>query len=92
MTIQEALKRFRKEFSLTQKDVADKLSLLPQGYQIYESKVTPSAEVIKKIANAYDISADYLLGRSDNPKNHKITPAEIKLLESVKSFLSEKNL
>ena len=75
MEIQESLKRFRQNFKLKQKDVAEVLGVTPQAYQVYESKVTPSAKVIKKIAEHYKVSADYLLGLSDNPAP-PVKPAE----------------
>ena len=71
MTIAKALKRFRKEFRLSQRDVADVWGVTPQAYQIYErdtDPVIPSAEVLKKIAVAFNVSADYLLGLSDEPR------------------------
>ena len=52
MTIAESLKRFRKEFRLSQRDVAQVWGVTPQAYQIYEREkdaVIPSAEVLKKI-------------------------------------------
>lgn len=68
MTVQEALKRFRKDFGYTQKQVADELEISQQAYQLYESRSYPSAEVIMKLAKNHGISADYLLGLSDIPK------------------------
>lgn len=68
MTINEALQRFRKEYHLTRKEVADALGIKPQSY-IYEKKdVTPSAKVICDLARAYSVSADYLLGLTDDPR------------------------
>lgn len=68
MELAESLKRFRKNFNLKQKDVAEVLGVTPQAYQVYESKVTPSAGIIIKIATAFGISADYLLGLTDKPR------------------------
>ena len=68
MTYAEALKRFRKEFNLTQKQVADAANLFPQGYQVYEYGREPSVAILCKLADAYNVSVDYLLGRTDNPK------------------------
>lgn len=67
MTIAESLKRFRKTFGLSQKDVADKLGIKQPSYQVYESKVKPSAAVIVKLSQEFNVSADYLLGLSDTP-------------------------
>lgn len=68
MEIHEALKRFRKENNLTQKAVADTLGIKVPAYQRYEyGSVKPAAQIIKDIANAFNVSADYLLGRTDKP-------------------------
>ena len=68
MTIAESLKRFRSEFNLKQKEVAEALGITQQSYQVYESKTIPSAKVVLKLADAYNVTTDYLLGRSDKPR------------------------
>ena len=69
MTIAEGLRRFRKEFHLTQKQVAASCGIGETAYQKYEyGTVNPSFEIITNIANAYHVSLDYLAGRSDNPQ------------------------
>ncbi|MCL2696595.1 MAG: helix-turn-helix domain-containing protein [Oscillospiraceae bacterium] len=35
------------------------------------AKYVPSAEMLIKIADYFDVSVDYLLGRTDNPDSHK---------------------
>lgn len=67
MTYAEALKRFRREFNLTQKQVADAAKIFPQAYQVYEYGREPSISILHKLADAYNVSIDYLVGRSDNP-------------------------
>lgn len=68
MSLPDSLKRFRKEFKLTQKAVADSLGVQENAYQRYEhGKVIPSVLVMTKLADAYNVSLDYLVGRSDNP-------------------------
>lgn len=78
MTIAESLKRFRKTFNLKQKDVADTLGVKQQSYQVYESGTKPSAEVIVKLADAYDVSTDYLLGRTESPRPAQFDEQEVK--------------
>lgn len=93
MTIAESLKRFRKEYNLYQKDVAEKLGVTPQAYQVYEKNVTPSAEVIVKIADAFNVSTDYLLGRIDKPRHEEYDEEEIKsafaLRDAFKSVIRD---
>lgn len=48
--------------------MADGLNIPEQGYQRYEyGKVVPSARVLIALADFYDVSLDYLVGRSDDP-------------------------
>lgn len=86
MTVAESLRRFRKEFHLTQKDVADVLGVTPQAYQVYEVKVKPSAEVIVKIADTFNVSADYLLGRCDTPNGLKSMDIDSAFVQSALAF------
>ena len=80
MTIAESLKRFRKNFNLTQKQVADTLGIKQQSYAPYETKnVMPSAGFIVKLANAHNVSADYLLGLSDFPNSNIENPAPVEV-------------
>ena len=62
-------KKLRLERNLTQKQVADGLGIAEQAYQRYEyGKITPSATVLIALADFYDVSLDYLVGRSDIPE------------------------
>lgn len=64
MTVAEGLRRFRKEKKLTQSDVAQALGIHQQAYQRYEvGKVLPIITVLIKLADAYNVSIDYLVGR-----------------------------
>lgn len=66
MTVAEGLKRFRQERQLTQKDVAKALGIFPQAYQRYEAgRVLPIITFLIKMADTYNVSIDYLIGRSD---------------------------
>ena len=69
MEVADALKRFRHEFGLSQRKVADLVGILPQAYSRYENGqyLLPTAAVLK-LATTYNVSADYLLGLSDNPR------------------------
>lgn len=79
MTVSEALRRFRKEFNLNQQEVAKILDMMPQSYYRYETgKYSPRADDIIKLATAYGVSADYLLGLSDLPR-----PPDISTLVSA---------
>lgn len=86
MTVAESLKRFRKAFKLSQKDVAAVLGTSQQAYQAYESKSSPSAKVILKLAEVYNVTTDYLLGLSDDPRPVKIDEETLNLIQAMKAF------
>lgn len=54
--------------SLTQQQAADYLMISLNAYQKYEQGTrTPSPETLVKLADLFEVSTDYLLGRTDNP-------------------------
>lgn len=77
MTIAESLKRFRKQWGLTQKQIASVLGVSQQTYQVYEGKSVPSASIIVQLANHFNVSADYLLGLSDVPNPYQAENSEV---------------
>lgn len=77
MTLSESLKRFRKEYNLTQKQVAEAAGVNLRLYQKYESgQTTPATTTIIDVANHFKVSADYLLGLDNSlsaDENYLIT-------------------
>lgn len=68
----EHLKKIRKDKKKTQKEVASAIELSERNYQSFEyGKVKPSFETLIALADYFDISIDYLVGRTDNPNSHK---------------------
>ena len=60
------LQRIRKERSYTQKQVADGIGVVEQHYQQYEyTDIVPSLKTLWALADFYDVSLDYLVGRTD---------------------------
>ena len=58
------LKQLRKEKNKTQEEIAEMLNLSLTGYSYYEqNKREPSIETLIKLADYYDVSLDYLVGR-----------------------------
>lgn len=68
MKLNEALKRCRKFRKVTQKQAAQAAGVTESMYQFYEyGKNDPTAKVLIALADFYEVSLDYLVGRSDNP-------------------------
>ena len=65
-TFSERLKLLRNENRYTQGALADIFGLKLRGYQGYEyGKTYPTVPGLIQIAKFFDVSTDYLLGRSD---------------------------
>jgi transcriptional regulator with XRE-family HTH domain len=60
----DELRRLRQNAGYTQKICAEKLGEESANYNKWENGVTPSFETLVKIADFFDVSVDYLLGRS----------------------------
>lgn len=59
-------KQIREDNGLTQKDCADKFGLTLRAWQTYEQGVSePKYEVLCRIADEFNVSTDYLLGRTE---------------------------
>ena len=63
MTLTESLKKIRKQYKMTQEDVAKFLGISRSGYTYYETgKTVPSVEMLKKLAVMYDTTIDNVVG------------------------------
>ena len=66
------LKEIRKDRDFTQTDVAKYLGMKQQQYSEYEiGKRLIPIETLDKLADYYDTSIDYLVGRTDERKPYK---------------------
>ena len=69
MKLAERLKELRKERGVRQEQVAVAVDISMSAYCNYEQgKREPTASVLIRMADYYDVSVDYLLGRSDDRK------------------------
>ncbi len=75
------LRELRKSNKLSQSDMAERLNISTSAYGYYEQgKSDLSSETINKIADMFNVTTDYLLGRSSNPQhseNPKSKAAEL---------------
>lgn len=63
------LKELRKEKHLTQEELANQLKIGRVNYCRYEQEqIEPDLQTLIKIADYYDVSLDYLCGRTWNNK------------------------
>ena len=63
---EKRLKEQRKLYGFTQREMAEKLEVSQPSYIRYENgSAEPSQKNLVKIADIFDVSVDYLLGRAD---------------------------
>ncbi len=61
------IRQLRKDSGLTQKELADKLSICPSTIGMYEqNRRIPDAEMLSKIAFIFGVTVDYLLGENSS--------------------------
>ena len=70
INIAEKLRELRKVKKVTQQNVADHLEMKLRSYQYYEQNYEagghrPDYETLVKLADYFDVTTDYLLGRSE---------------------------
>ena len=61
----EKIRLLRKERKLTQAQVAQEVGLSMRGYQDLELGVMPRSDKLLAIAEFYQVSIDWLMGRTD---------------------------
>ena len=67
----EKIRQLRKERHLTQAEVAKEVGLSARGYQDLELGAKPGFDNLLHIADFYDVSVDWLMGRTENPHAHR---------------------
>ena len=65
------IRDLREDRDLTQKQLGEILSCSQRVYSNYErGELDIPTEILIKLANHYDVSVDYILGRTDNPEKN----------------------
>ena len=63
------LRDLREDNDLTQTQIAEKLGTNLNQYQLYESgKRSLPLDMLQDLCSIYNVSADYILGLTDNPR------------------------
>lgn len=83
--LQERLKELRKEKRLTQAELADIIKTTQKTISDYERGISnPDLETLTNFANFFDVSTDYLLGKTNDRKAKVPTPSiDLSQLDSI---------
>ena len=61
------IRQLRKEYDMTQKSLAEKVGASQQVIGYYENEINqPAPDMLVKLADIFQCSIDYLIGRSDD--------------------------
>ena len=87
----QRLRDLRKENNISQKKLSNYLNFGYTAIANYESgRNQPSLDTVKKIAQYFGVTVDYLIGASDYPRSAKdITEKEAELLEVFRKINDE---
>lgn len=70
-TLCDRLVQLQSERKVTKKNIASAVGVSIMGYYRYErGERQPTADVLIALADFFDVSLDYLVGRSDDPTRH----------------------
>ena len=79
----DRLKKLRGD-GRTQEDVAKAVGVSRAAYSHFENnRNEPDNDTLKKLAQYYDVSIDYLLGKSDKPHYYSLTEKDYKDVETI---------
>ena len=71
--LSKRLKQCRKEQGLSQREVAIFCDITEKAYQNYELMTRePKLDILIRIAEIYNVSLDYLVGRTDEKRINKL--------------------
>lgn len=66
----ERLHHLKNEKNVLQKEIAKAINISLRSYQRYESgERKPDSDILIKLSSYFDVSVDYLLGLSDEPRH-----------------------
>ncbi len=81
------LKELRKSKNLTQKDMGTILNVAPTTYLGYEKEINePTIETLKKLADYYHVTLDYLVDREFANDIGYLTEQQLNLLNLIKTL------
>ena len=84
MSFGEILKKLRQEKRLTQEELAIKINSSRSNIANYENNNNmPSVEILNRLSEIFDVSVDYLLGKSETIK---LSDEDIAFIKSIKQL------
>jgi len=87
------LKELRKQNQKTQEDIAQYLHIARSTYNGYEQNISePTIETLSNLANYYNVSLDYLIGRDFKEEIGYLDELELNILKMTKKLNQQNKL
>lgn len=83
------IKLLREELGLSQAEFANKIGLTQQSISLYEKEERkPSQDVLEALSDFFNVSIDYLLGKSESrsPEHIKLSDEDIRFMDGIKKL------
>lgn len=90
LIISKRLKELRENLGVSQAKLAQEIGITQASVNRYEmGKVFPTAETLLKYADRFDVSLDYIFGRTDKPQgiNYEYQPQIIETDDKMQEFV-----
>ena len=86
--IGDRIRWLRNRHNMTQADLAERLAMSDQQVFRWENgKSEPNLEALVKLAKIFDVTGDYLLGLSDDPRGNRaveLSEIEVDLIRALR--------
>ena len=97
MELGDVIRSLRQTKGMTQKELADQLSISPSTIGMYEqNRRVPDIDTVSKIAYVFEVSVDYLLGTEksggNNYSNFQIFEESFDFRERVRALMLEQSM
>lgn len=93
--VADRIKHLRKQHDMTQADLARKLSITRSSINAWEMGISvPSTQSLVELADIFDVSTDYLLGRKicASVGVAGLTEQDVAIVQTLIAHLRSKNL
>ncbi|SEA52799.1 DNA-binding transcriptional regulator, XRE-family HTH domain [Thalassobacillus cyri] len=88
--LKDRLVKIRKEHKKTQQDMAKILGVTRPAYTAYErGSRKPDYDTLEKLADHFNVTTDYLLGRSDNPGKIESEDNDFDAMNEINNLLEK---
>lgn len=94
-TFSDRLKKLREQSNLSQSELASRIDIAKSTLAMYETgKREPKFDTVRRIADFFDVSADYLLGQINEPLSKEVARPKSSVMTQaeIEEFINNPNM